>query len=191
MTRRWKDITGLEGRYQVSDDGYVRSLPDIDARGRFMPGVVLKHGVNENGYAHVSLAGKSYKVHRLVASAFVGGEGPQVNHIDGDKLHNHWGNLEWCDNAANHRHRYRVLGHKPAQLGKTGVNCANSKPVVAVWVSTGQLRSYFSSAAEAARECGVDSSGISMAARGQLRSYKGCRWAYITQEEYRDVIGAA
>lgn len=183
--RRWKDIQGLEGRYQVSDDGYVRSLPDIDARGRFMPGHILKHGVNEKGYAHVALGRSgSHRVHRLVAEAFVEREGPQVNHKDGDKLHNHWMNLEWCTNSDNQRHRYATLGHKSATLGKTGINCPNSKPVVARETATGKLVGYFGSAAEAGRALAIDSSGISMAVRGQLRSYKGMRWAFVSREEY-------
>lgn len=191
MTRRWKDIAGFTGRYQVSDDGYVRSLPDIDERGRFMPGAVLRHAVNEKGYAYVSLGGKTRKVHRLVAEAFVAGEGPQVNHKDGEKLHNVWTNLEWCTNAENQTHRYQVLHQPSAAKGKSGVNCANSKPVVAFWVATGQLVAFYASATQAAREHHIDVSGISMAARGELRSYKKMRWTYITKEEYLDVIAAA
>jgi hypothetical protein len=189
--RRWKDIAGLEGRYQVSDDGYVRSLPDIDARGRFMPGVVLKHSLSEKGYARVTLDGRTYKVHRLVAQAFVEGEGPQVNHKDGAKLHNRWQNLEWSTGSENQMHRYRVLGHVSALQGKTGIRCANSKPVMAVSVAGDRVAVYYGSAAEAARSLGADSSGVSMAARGALRSYKGYCWSFVSREEYARVHSAA
>jgi hypothetical protein len=79
--REWRDILKHPG-YQVSDDGYLRSLPDIDERVR------------------------------------------------------------------------------------------------ATCVTTGAV-SVFDSGQEAARELGIDGSGVSQAARGTLRTYKGYQWVYL------------
>jgi hypothetical protein len=138
----------------------------------------------------VFIGGRTRRVHILVAEAFIANPFglPQVNHQDGDKAHNHYLNLEWATNSDNQKHRYRVLGHKPAQLGKTGIKCKNSKPVWCFAISTGAFIRAFGSAAEAAREMNIDGSGISMAARGELRSYKGYRWAFISREQYAEIV---
>lgn len=179
MSREWRDIRGYEGRYQVSDDGYVRSLPDIDPRGRFVGGVVLRAAQSEKGYLRVSIADKTFKVHRLVAEAFIPNtQGlPQINHKNGVKSDNRRGNLEWCNNSMNQTHRHRVLGQASAMTGRTGALCKNSKPVRARSVADGATYE-FAGASEAARVLGVGQSGISLAARGELRSYKGYIWEY-------------
>ena len=72
----------------------------------------------QNGYAIVSLPtidGNITKVfvHRLVAYAFCNPpkdiENYVVNHIDGNKLNNCCGNLEWISNAANLQHAKHIL----------------------------------------------------------------------------------
>lgn len=70
----------------------------------------LKGDIN-HGYITYTLAlegeSKKIKAHRLVAMLFIG-EAPEgkniVNHIDGDKLNNHFTNLEWCDVFHNNKH---------------------------------------------------------------------------------------
>lgn len=51
---------------------------------------------------------KYLRIHRLVAIAFIPNPEnlPQVNHIDGNKLNNNIGNLEWVDNKTNTKHGY-------------------------------------------------------------------------------------
>ena len=83
-----------------------------------------KSQVNICGYIHINLTNdfhvtRSYKLHRLVALAFIPCEGDYrrltVNHIDGNKLNNHADNLEWCDVYTNSHHA-RVTGLRKCSL---------------------------------------------------------------------------
>lgn len=65
---------------------------------------------NAQGYLQVTLSvNKSpirIKIHRLVALLFVPNPNnyPIINHIDGNKLNNHFSNLEWCTYEHNNKH---------------------------------------------------------------------------------------
>ena len=99
----WKELLG----YQVSTYGRVKSFK----RGGIK---ILKPDVNRKGYLFVALYknGKRtfFKIHRLVALAFVPNpeNKPQVNHIDGNKLNNFVGNLEWVTNSQNQQHAFDI-----------------------------------------------------------------------------------
>lgn len=103
----WKDIEGYEGRYQVSNLGRVKSLkrkvPNGENSFRIIKEKILKTSKKSNEYIKVNLSGKSYRVHRLVATAFI--ENPnnydEINHINGDKRDNRVKNLEWCTREYN------------------------------------------------------------------------------------------
>jgi hypothetical protein len=114
VIENWKDIPGYEGRYQVSDQGRVRSLDHrvrcTDKRGvertRVSPGRVLRPGLCRE-YRIVNLAGAgTVAVHLLVARSWVEGYevGLEVNHKDGVKANCSAGNLEWVSKTANQNH---------------------------------------------------------------------------------------
>lgn len=72
----------------------------------------LKPEETKKGYLRVDLYDengkrKHYKVHRLVAQAFIENPDgkPQVNHKDGNKHNNSVTNLEWVTDAENKDHR--------------------------------------------------------------------------------------
>lgn len=113
MTEVWRDVPGLEGEYQVSDAGRVRSLqrkvPAV-MRGKrtfkTVPARVLRPGrMNKFGHLSVVLGGRSLTVHSLVLAAFVGPrpEGCDVAHNNGDGSDNRLTNLRYASRSDNNR----------------------------------------------------------------------------------------
>ena len=98
----WKDVIDFEGYYQISNLGRVKSL-------RCSKEMILKGGVNDNGYKFVVISNKGKsklkKIHQLVAEAFLKhktcGMSIVVNHIDFDKKNNNSDNLELVSNREN------------------------------------------------------------------------------------------
>lgn len=113
MTEEWRDVVGYEGLYQVSNLGNVKSLDRLviceDGFIRRMKGGLLKQQINR-GYMNVRLykngVGKTVKVHRAVAMAFIDNneKKPTVNHKDGNKTNNCVDNLEWFTHKEQTRH---------------------------------------------------------------------------------------
>lgn len=103
----WKDIKDYEGLYQVSNYGRVKSL---GGKSNHKKSIVLKQNKDKNGYFFVILkhngTSKYYKVHRLVAEAFIPNPNnkPQVNHLDENKQNNNVYNLEWASCKENIRY---------------------------------------------------------------------------------------
>lgn len=107
----WKDISGYEGVYQVSNTGLVKSLARNVANPRFgmqkLPERILKPEIMKDGYLRVALSNNAkiqrINVHILVAKEFVENKNnlEYVNHIDENKSNNNYLNLEWCTTQYN------------------------------------------------------------------------------------------
>lgn len=112
----WKQINGYEN-YMVSNLGNIISITKVSIkRNSKIKGIVfkkIKTSTNIYGYLSVCLykngTSKSYKVHRLVAEAFIPNHKnlPQVNHKDENKANNKVTNLEWCDSSYNNNYGTR------------------------------------------------------------------------------------
>ena len=95
---------GLKGRkpgcWQVSSEGRYRNSLGGISHGSLAP----------SGYREVGICGRKFKLHRLVAHAFLGPPpsvaAGQVNHIDGNGSNNRIDNLEWVSHSENMRHSY-------------------------------------------------------------------------------------
>lgn len=93
----FKDVPGYEGLYLVSNTGKVKSL--------ISGGKILKTHTDKRGYKGLSLKCKSFRVHVLVAMAFLGhtpdGYKLVVDHIDNDPGNNNSNNLQLITNREN------------------------------------------------------------------------------------------
>jgi hypothetical protein len=70
----WRPVTGYESDYEVSNCGNVRSLDMEVWNGKVFytkKGRMLQAGIGGTGYRTVALRGKTHKISRLVAKAFV------------------------------------------------------------------------------------------------------------------------
>ena len=108
MSEQWREISGRDGDYEVSNQGRVKSHK------RKKP-CILRHDMDRFGYHRVVLyengERRKYQVHRLVAEAFIGpapSNKHEINHADGCKDHNSADNLEWTTSSENKLHAERM-----------------------------------------------------------------------------------
>ena len=119
MKEIWKDISGYEGYYQISNLGRVKSLDRMVLAGygslTSTKGQIMTPNV-KHGYDTVGLCkegGRSWRlIHRLMAIEFIPNPKnyPIINHIDEDKGNNNVNNLEWCTYQHNNTYGNRLVG---------------------------------------------------------------------------------
>jgi hypothetical protein len=130
MMEEWQTIDNFQN-YDISNFGNVRNNKT---------GKVLKLCIKA-GYLNISLTNelfkKNYKVHRLVALAFI--ENPEnkleVNHKDKNKLNNHVNNLEWMTRQENNIHRCNGIK----------IKCNKNKPVFRIDKDTNEILEKYNS----------------------------------------------
>ena len=112
---RWKYISGTDSRYMASNFGRIKSVPyqtiRKDGKPLSVSGRILSPAADTKGYLRTAIyGGKTVKVHRLVAEAFIKNPRnlPEVNHIDGNKENNRVDNLEWISHSDNVRHAHKI-----------------------------------------------------------------------------------
>lgn len=122
----WRSIKGYEGVYQVSNLGNVRSL-NYRRTGNIKN---LELDTHSQGYKIVYLHSngkrEKFRVHRLVALAFIKNKlgKKYVNHIDGNKSNNSVSNLEWVTSSENQLHAYKNgLKYRNADSLKVKIKC--------------------------------------------------------------------
>lgn len=91
----------IKDLYEISNYGRIRNIK----RGK----VLSQYQDKKTGYMYVALhvkhkkGNKVFSVHRLVALTFIPNPDnlPIVNHLDADKTHNYFENLEWATQSEN------------------------------------------------------------------------------------------
>ncbi len=105
MEEVFKPIVNYITIYHISETGNVKNIKT---------GKIIKPHVSTQGYIRIGLFGGGkqvkYAVHRLVYEAF---NGPipgrmTIKHKDGNKLNNHFGNLEVMTASENIRHSWEI-----------------------------------------------------------------------------------
>ena len=134
----WKDVAGFEEYYKVSNKGIVKSKSReyySEKANQYKSYIgktvvnerVMKPVCNGNGYLRFNFiingVQNTVYLHRIMATAFIPNpeNKPCVNHINGIKVDNSIGNLEWCTYKENRNH---AIG---TGLVKTGVDAPLSK----------------------------------------------------------------
>ena len=166
----WKDIKGYEGFYQVSNFGRVKSVARV-VKSRWGTDKPLKERpvreiVDGLGYSRLSLSKegivKAHKIHRLVAEAFLQGEG-HINHKDGDKQNNRIENLEFCTIKQNNNHAFEN-GLRPTKY---------KQPIICE--QTGEI---YESQAALARSLGISHVMVSSYMKGNFKRLKDKTYKY-------------
>jgi hypothetical protein len=109
----WKPISkevNVRETIEISEYGDVRKIVDGKP-------IEYASGVNSRGYPHIGLHNtegvrKFYTIHRLVALTFLPDQKNEcINHIDGNRLNNHYSNLEWVTRKQNSVHATDIVGY--------------------------------------------------------------------------------
>jgi hypothetical protein len=167
MTEIWKPITGYEGYYEVSNLGNVRSIARVvncNGHPKQTETFVLLPLIDRQGYYKIQLHKdgnvKTFKVHRLVAMAFLPNDNHYrcINHKDEDKGNNCVTNLEWCT------HKYNT------NYG-TGIRrrVEKQRKAVVKYDSQGNKIARYNSIGEASKKTGICGSGIGQCCSGNKK----------------------
>lgn len=160
--------------YEVGNKGSIKSFSRTYYSGEYYKikktneEKCMKLGYDKDGYLLVGLtkdgATKTYKVHRLVAMAFI--PNPYgyliVNHKNGIRDDNRVENLEWCTNQYNIEYSLA----KPIM----GINKLDGE--VVIFKSCREVDNY-----------GFDHSAVIKCCKGRQNSHKGYTWAYIERND--------
>lgn len=168
------DVDGFNGKYVISRDGYIYST----YKNFFSHGVLrksckltkLKPSLDKRGYLVVNLHDdngnvKAYKLHRLVAQAFLPNLDNKrcVCHIDNDKTNCCVDNLYWgTDLENNHQARQDRLYGNEQPIGQYKLD--------------GTLIAIYPSQSEASRKNGISQSNLWKCIEGKRKTTGGYIW---------------
>ena len=161
-----KDIKGYEGLYAITSCGKVWS---------YRSQKFLKPCKDKKGYLMLNLykdgIKKGYRVHRLVAEAYIPNPNnfPDAGHDDDIKEHNYINNLYWTTPKENNSH-----GTHPEKISRSLMsNNRASKRIICI--ETGVL---YESGMDAYRRTGISNGSISHVLNGRAKTAGNYHWRY-------------
>ena len=181
----WKTIPGFEGKYSISTYGRIKNNKNNR---------IKNHYVNENGYCVVGFYDKGkgftkhFKVHRLVAEAFI--ENPKnkktVNHKDGNKENNHVLNLEWSTHSENVKHSFdtglRAVTNRQRESASISMKMnrlySNNNRKTIFSIDSNGCKTVYESIRGSAKSVGVSPSSIVNCLKGKTNTSAGMKWGY-------------
>ena len=155
-------------------------------------GKILKCGYSHNGYKIVCLKGKMFRVHRLVAEAFLDNDEnlPYVNHKDENKENNNVYNLEWC--TASYNLNYGDRNNKVSKKvsiwrKKKGSDYSpRERKRVAQYTLDNRFLREFKSINEAGRETNSSIGTIQKCCVGISHTCNGYKWKFVLDKENKE-----
>lgn len=133
--------------------------------------------LNKDGYMLVRLVSdngkvRNYRVHRLVAKAFIPNPNnyPVINHKDENKLNNDVSNLEWCTYSYNNSYGNRI--NNLIKTRNVNKSYGSEVPIVATNIITGEKFTY-KSQMEASRKLNISQSKVSACLQGRQKKSHG------------------
>ena len=165
MQENWKAVPGYEGKYEVSDQGRVKSL----VKDRYLSPNRMNHGYTcVHLYTNGKQTRKVFTIHKLVATLFI--ENPrnarEVNHKNFIRHDNRIENLEWVTRKENVSHAIAAgRRHYPEKIVK-GIN-----------IKTGRILCFKSQIEAEITLRGKQTGGISAAMKRNKPAY-GYVWWY-------------
>lgn len=168
MTKElWKDIDGYNGLYQISTLGRIKSF-------HYGKEKILKTRKHPSGYQLVNLKNKTFRVHYLVAKAFLENINnyKEINHKNENKSDNSVDNLEWCTRKYNCNY---------GSLPKKVANRFSKKVIMIDEESEYKPIVVFPSAMDAERMMKIDHSSIIKCCKGKIKQAGGFVWKYADE----------
>lgn len=170
----YKAIKGYEGFYEVNELGQIRSVNRIveckDGRIRKYKGRDLKIQIDKDGYANIVLQKngvyKNYKVHRLVAEAFLPNPDSllEIHHLNHDRKDNRAHNLAWVSRSEQRDDHWRAAKGTKLRVVGHGID------------------KIFISAKAVQRELGVSNTYVLDTAKVKFKQAKGYKIYFANQE---------
>lgn len=176
----WRPVKGYEGHYEVSNLGNVKSHDKTvyykifgHTVSQFFAGHILKQSHNNKGYMNVVLNKdgnkKTFKVHRLVAEAFIGDiYNKEIDHINTIRDDNRVENLRIVNSSENNNNP--ITKERKAARRRKRVRCITQDGTVIE----------FDSIVKAAKSgYGYREDSISLCCNGKYLTHNNNRWEFI------------